>query len=71
MIRVHGRKLTPNQFAKVAVARFGEGAFYWTEKVDAEDITEREAEAISTAIEKQVERMEKLLLGNKLKDIWF
>jgi hypothetical protein len=71
MIKVHGKKLTANQFAKVAVARFGEGAYYWMEKVDTEDITEHEKEAISTAIEKQMCRMEQLLLGNKLKGIWF
>jgi len=71
MIKVHGQTLTPNQFAKVAVARFGEGAFYWTERVDTTGITEREGTAISAAVEKQMDRMEGFLLDKKLKRIWF
>ena len=70
MIKLYdGTKLTPNQFAKVAVARYGEGAYYWMERTDYE-VSERDAALISEAVNKHMLRMEKFLLGTKLRAVY-
>ena len=64
MIKVYDAKLTPNEFAKYVVGGDGcDAACYWDER--HEDVyngcTERERIAINEAINKQVDRVEKLL----------
>lgn len=71
MIKVDGRRLTPNQMAKVLVARYGEGAYYWMEKVDVRGITDAEHDEITKRVEHHMKRMEKFLLGESLRTVWF
>jgi hypothetical protein len=70
MIRFDNQKLTPNELAKVLIARYGESAFYWPEKIDTEGITESEQEQISERVEHHWRRLEKFLLNEKLERIW-
>ncbi len=62
MIKLHGEKMTANQFAKTVVIRLGEGAWWWDEKYYAgEQMTEREKNLVNAAVNKQVIRVAKFL----------
>ena len=57
-----GRPTTPTEFAKQAVLTWGDGSFYWKERVDHPDrVTDREAALIDQAVKKQFGRVEKFL----------
>jgi len=57
------RNMTPTQVAKALTLATLEGAFFWNERYPNLDgmVTEREREAIAQAINKQYERLSKLL----------
>lgn len=50
-------KLTPNQLAKILVVQYGEGAYYWTERMDATKFTEKEIELVGQAVGRQHDRI--------------
>jgi hypothetical protein len=60
-----GRKFTPNQFAKQMVVQHGEHAFYWFERVDTDDMTVKEKDAIADAVSKQFWRVARFLLNGE------
>lgn len=66
-----GTVLTPNEFAKVAVRCWGEGASYWMERYEDSKITECEHDLINAAVEKQIQRLEALFNNDKLKKVFF
>lgn len=39
-IKVNGVKLTLRQFAKLLVVNYGQGAYFWTERVQPDDYTD-------------------------------
>ena len=55
-----GRKTTPTEFAKRAVAEWGTGAEYWFERVEsavAGKVTTHESKLIDSAVTKQLARV--------------
>jgi len=60
-----GRKTTATELAKHIVATHGEnGANFWPEKLEEDErdaMTEREREAVNTAVFKQLARVKKFL----------
>ncbi len=61
MIRRDNDKITANQAAKLLVWGYGQRAMYWQEKGVIDWTTEKEEEAIDTAVWKQLHRVDKLL----------
>jgi hypothetical protein len=63
----NGEKRTPNQFAKEVIVDFAERATeFWGETMLAENVdsmTPRELEQVEAAIEKQAQRVYRLLGG--------
>jgi hypothetical protein len=63
MIKVEGKKLTANQLAKKLVFDYGCNATYWYDSscVDASELTSKEIEDINNAVNRQIDRVAKLL----------
>lgn len=54
-------KTTVNKWAKELVLQYGEGAFYWREKISGDGYTDKQVEAMQEAIEKHYYRVRKFL----------
>ena len=64
MIRFDGRDWTPTQLAKELVSDGMERAYYWNEQYAEDDVakvTQREADLIGAAVDKQVHRVRRFL----------
>lgn len=69
MIKVREHKLTPRQFAKLCVAKYGDSAGYWMENMCEsvqEAMTEREQILVEKEITLQLYRMEQFFGIDKL-----
>lgn len=55
------KRLTANQAAKVLVYKYGEGAYFWYEKGAVDWTTDREYKEICDAVDRQLDRVGKLL----------
>ena len=57
-----GRKTTPDEFARYAVAHWGDAAYYWREKImEGQDVTPAQRLKIDEAIAKHIGRVRKFL----------
>ena len=68
MIRDYDNKrVTPNQVAKTRIIDAVESAYYWSEHYPDLDgmVTDKERAAIDKAVEKQINRIVKLMGGHK------
>ena len=64
MIKIDGKKITANQLAKRLVFDYGCNAQYWYDSssaVNSSELTNKELEDINRAVDKQIERVAKLL----------
>jgi hypothetical protein len=63
MIKFYDVKKTPNQMAKQLIKDRLDAVFYWSDSFpeEWEAMTEKEREAVSEALEKQVDRVERFL----------
>ena len=62
ILNEHGYKRTANQLAKELVLKYGEGAYYWKERIPmtyADAPTDRETKSVNKAIDNQLSRVGK------------
>jgi hypothetical protein len=64
ILNAHGHKRTPNELAKELVLKYGEGAFFWQDRISdiyADKATDREVELIRDSIKHQYARVSRFL----------